>query len=75
MLEKILRFRRPITVLMGGGLALAFIASANAQSPEDNAASIEDLIAAIDQAWLMIAAFMVFFMPASSDPRTQSTSS
>jgi Amt family ammonium transporter len=49
---------------MGGGLALAFIASAHAQSPEENAASIEDLVSAIDQAWLMITAFLVFFMQA-----------
>ena len=64
MVEKVLRFRRPLAILMGGGLALAWVASAAAQSPEDNAASIEDLIAAIDQAWLMIAAFLVFFMQA-----------
>ena len=64
MLEKILRFRRPLTVMMGAGLALAFIASASAQTPEDNAAGIEDLIAAVDQLWLMLAAFLVFFMQA-----------
>ncbi len=64
MLEKILRFRRPLTIMSGAVLALAFIASAHAQSPQDNATSIEDLTSALDQAWLMITAFMVFFMQA-----------
>jgi Amt family ammonium transporter len=64
MLEKILRFRRPIAILSGALLALVWIATANAQSPQDNAVSIEDLTSALDQAWLMLTAFMVFFMQA-----------
>ena len=64
MLETILRFRRPLNIVSCAGLALAFVATAQAQTPEENAASIEDLVAAIDSFWLMFAAFLVFFMQA-----------
>jgi Amt family ammonium transporter len=61
MLEQLLRFRRLFAVLAGGLVALALISSANAQESSDE---IADLIAAIDTAWLLIAAFLVFFMQA-----------
>jgi Amt family ammonium transporter len=60
MIEKVLRFRRPLGVLMGGGLALALFSSAQAQEAE----AIEDLATAIDTGWLMLAAILVFLMQA-----------
>jgi len=61
MIEILRRFRRPLAVVTGGAVALALVSTANAQEPED---SIADLTAAIDTAWLLIAAFLVFFMQA-----------
>jgi ammonium transporter, Amt family len=64
MLQKLLQFRRPLTIMSGAGLALAFVATASAQTPDENTANIEDLIAALDTFWLLFAAFVVFFMQA-----------
>ncbi len=61
MLRRILPFTRPLALVAGGLLALAVFRTANAQeqTTEDQVA---DLIAAIDTAWLLVAAFLVFFM-------------
>jgi Amt family ammonium transporter len=56
------RLRRPMLVASGGMMALAMISSAFAQEPE--ADPLADLAGDLDTAWLMIAAFLVFFMQA-----------
>ena len=61
MLGTLFRFRRPLSVFAGGGLALALFSTAHAQEPAEEVA---DIIAAVDTAWLMIAAILVFFMQA-----------
>jgi Amt family ammonium transporter len=60
MLAKMRWLRRPMAVLSGGLLALALISSVSAQEADP----VTDLTGAIDSAWLMITAFMVFFMQA-----------
>lgn len=62
MLRHIFQFRRLLAVFAGIFLAMAFISTAGAQEEFDAAAAVEDLTAGLDQAWLMIAAFLVFFM-------------
>jgi Amt family ammonium transporter len=57
-----LRFRSIIAIGAGALLAMAFVSTAGAQEEFDAAAAVEDLTAGLDQAWLMIAAFLVFFM-------------
>jgi Amt family ammonium transporter len=61
VIETLFKFRRPLAVLSGGAAALFLISTAHAQEPAEEVA---DLIAAIDTAWLLIAAFLVFFMQA-----------
>jgi Amt family ammonium transporter len=61
MLRVMFRLRRPLAVLSGALLALALISSVGAQEEVD---PIADLTNAIDSAWLMVTAFMVFFMQA-----------
>jgi Amt family ammonium transporter len=48
-------------VVAGGGLALALFSTANAQEPSEE---VTDIIGAVDSAWLMLAAMLVFFMQA-----------
>ena len=63
MLKRIFQLRRLLAVCAGIFLAMAFISTAGTQEePFDAAAAVEDLTAGLDQAWLMIAAFLVFFM-------------
>jgi Amt family ammonium transporter len=62
LLKQIIRFRSLFAILAGSFIALAFVSSAGAQEEFDAAAAVEDLTAGLDQAWLMIAAFLVFFM-------------
>ncbi len=61
MVLRILRYRRLLAVLAGVLGAMALVSSTSAQVTEEE---IADLIAAIDTAWLLIAAFLVFFMQA-----------
>lgn len=61
MLRQALRYRRLLAVLAGALGALALISTTSAQEVDEELA---DLIAAIDTAWLLIAAFLVFFMQA-----------
>lgn len=51
-----------LAVFAGIFLAMAFISTAGAQEEFDAAAAVEDLTAGLDQMWLMLAAFLVFFM-------------
>ena len=60
MVRKLMWMRRPLAVFSGALLALVLFSSASAQEVDP----IEDLTAGLDQAWLMIAAFLVFFMQA-----------
>ena len=65
MLIILLRLRRPLAIIAGALLAMALVSSVSAQTPDDEvAAQIEDLIAAIDTAWLLVTAFLVFLMQA-----------
>ena len=61
MILRLLRYRRLLAVLAGVLGAMALVSSTSAQETEEQ---IADLIAAIDTAWLLIAAFLVFFMQA-----------
>ena len=54
--------RRPLALLAGGLLALGFVSAVSAQ--EGDSAALEDIIGAVDTAWLLIAGFLVFFMQA-----------
>jgi len=58
------RLRRPLAVLSGALVALALVSSALAQEEPASDPALLDLIAAVDTAWLLIAAFLVFFMQA-----------
>jgi Amt family ammonium transporter len=60
MVRQLAWMRRPMAVFAGALLALALLSSVSAQEADP----IDDLTAGIDQAWLMIAAFLVFFMQA-----------
>jgi Amt family ammonium transporter len=62
MVKHLMQFRRLLAVTAGVFLALAFVGTAGAQEEFDAATAVEDLTAGLDQAWLMIAAFLVFFM-------------
>ncbi len=62
MLKHVLRFRSLLAIFAGAFIAMAFVSTAGAQEEFDAAAAVEDLTAGLDQAWLMIAAFLVFFM-------------
>ncbi len=61
MFARVLKFKRPLAVLAGVLGAMALISTVSAQETDEE---ILDLIAAIDTAWLLIAAFLVFFMQA-----------
>jgi len=63
MVGTIMRYRRVLALFVGALVALGLVSSAAAQEPttEDQ---ITDLIIGLDSAWLMIAAFLVFFMQA-----------
>ncbi|HCV00682.1 MAG TPA: ammonium transporter, partial [Dehalococcoidia bacterium] len=52
--------RRPTAMLAGALLALGIISAVSAQDGE----ALEDIIGAVDTAWLLIAGFLVFFMQA-----------
>jgi Amt family ammonium transporter len=60
MLRTILRFRRVSAMLVAVVAALSLMGVANAQ--EETSAAVTDLTGALDTAWLMLAAFLVFFM-------------
>jgi Amt family ammonium transporter len=61
MLSRLIRYRRLVAALAGALVAMALVSGASAQEPGDEVA---DLVSAIDTAWLLIAAFLVFFMQA-----------
>ena len=55
--------RRLLAVGVGIFFAMALVSTAGAQEESfDAAAAIDDLTAGLDQMWLMLAAFLVFFM-------------
>ena len=54
--------RRPLALLAGGLLALGLVSAVSAQ--EGDSAALDDIISAVDTAWLLIAGFLVFFMQA-----------
>lgn len=56
--------RRPLTLVVSGLLGLAFLGNALAQEEAEISPELADLITAVDTFWLMLAAFMVFFMQA-----------
>ncbi len=60
MVRHVIWMRRPIAVLGGALLALALLSTTSAQEVDP----LEDIIGALDTAWLLIAAFLVFFMQA-----------
>jgi Amt family ammonium transporter len=60
MLKTLIKFRRPLAVVSGGLFALLFFSTAQAQEVE----ALDDLTSALDTTWLMLAAFLVFFMQA-----------
>jgi Amt family ammonium transporter len=60
MIRTLHNLRRPIAVLSGGAFALGLVSTASAQEVD----AVEDLTTAIDTAWLMIAAMLVFIMQA-----------
>ena len=61
MILRLLRYRRLLAVLVGALGAMALVSSTSAQVTEEE---IADLIAAINTGWLLLAAFLVFFMQA-----------
>lgn len=63
MRRGITAMRRPLALAAGALLALAMVSSAAAQEPADSEV-LADIVGAVDAAWLMIAAFLVFFMQA-----------
>lgn len=60
MTAHLLKLRVPLAILGGAILALAVIGQTSAQEADP----VEDLTTAIDTGWLMITAFLVFFMQA-----------
>ena len=58
------RLRRPLGMLGGALLAMAVFSSAAAQEAPTTEDQITDLVTAIDTAWLLVTASMVFFMQA-----------
>ena len=60
MLKRLIKFRRPLAVVSGGLFALILFSTAQAQEVE----AVDDLTSALDTTWLLIAAFLVFFMQA-----------
>lgn len=63
MRRSLLFLRRPTAVFAGALLAIALVQTVAAQETTTEDA-IADLIGALDTAWLLIAAFLVFFMQA-----------
>ena len=61
MLMQALRYRRLLAVFVGALGALALVGTASAQEVDEE---VLDLIAAIDTAWLLVTAFLVFLMQA-----------
>ena len=61
MLQRLLKYRRLLALLVGALVAVALVSTASAQEPDDQ---LSDLFEAIDTGWLLIAAFLVFFMQA-----------
>lgn len=53
-----------LAALFGGGLALLTVGVASAQTPDEIQASLDDLTAALDTMWLIVAATLVLFMQA-----------
>ena len=65
MLRRLLKYRRLLAVPAGALLALAVVSAASAGGSEDEVGAIvDDIATAVDSAWLMLAAFMVFLMQA-----------
>ncbi len=61
MVRQLIWMRRPLAVLGGALLALALLSTTNAQEEVE---PLGDLIGAVDTAWLLFAASLVFFMQA-----------
>ena len=63
MIKRIFEFRMFFAICAGILLAMAFISTAGAQEePFDAVSAVDDLTTGLDTAWLLIAAFLVFFM-------------
>ena len=60
--------RRPTAMLAGGLLALGIISVVAADGHEADPAVLDDIIGAVDTAWLLIAGFLVFFMQGRFPP-------
>ena len=60
MTHHLLKLRIPLAVVAGSLMALALLQMANAQESDP----VGELAGALDTAWLMLAAFLVFFMQA-----------
>jgi len=60
MTHSLVRLRLPLAVFGGILLGLLWLRSVGAQEPDP----VEDITGAVDNAWLMITAFLVFFMQA-----------
>jgi Amt family ammonium transporter len=60
MLKTLIKFRRPLAVVSGGLFALLLFSTASAQEADP----VDELASALDTTWLMLAAFLVFFMQA-----------
>ena len=61
MTTYISRLRIPLTIVAATLLGLAFLQTTDAQESDP---ALDDIIGAVDTAWLLIAAFLVFFMQA-----------
>lgn len=63
LLGRVFRWRRLVAVSLAAGAALAIVNVAGAQEEGfDAEAAVADLTTGLDTAWLLLAAFLVFFM-------------
>jgi len=60
MLRTLIKFRRPLSVVSGGLIAMILFSTAHAQEADP----VDELASALDTTWLLLAAFLVFFMQA-----------
>lgn len=63
MVGVVVRYRRVLALFVGALVALALVSHVSAQEPTTEE-QITDIATGLDSAWLMLAAFLVFFMQA-----------